>query len=461
MACADFPLRWESTGDQWWCAAPIDWAAANGHYDLLRELLHIDGNLIIKLTSLRRLRRLESLWDDDPRFSSAAAARSSIAHKLLLDCESPSGGNSLLAAGYGGWLLYTAAAAGDLVFSGELLRRDPFLVFGEGEYGVTDLLYAAARSRSSEVFFLLLDRAAAAGRSAVFAAEIAHRAVLAAARGGSLELTVELLRRYGGDVLSFRDAAGSTVLHAAAARGHVQVVEGLLRMYDIADERDGQGNAAVHVAAYRGQGAAVEALILAAPPCAYATNGAGENVLHVAVAGFRASGFRRLDRQMAVVRFLLHGRLVDVGSLVNARDRQGRTALHVAAARNIHANVVALLMAVPSVEVNARDVNGMTALDLLRRRPRTGSSEVVLRRLVAAGGIAGLKDESTRSALVAQLRANPPAASPGTRFRIADSEILLFAGGARRSSGDGRGNDGDDSSEEEEERRRDGIQLGR
>ncbi|KAL0297073.1 UNVERIFIED_CONTAM: hypothetical protein Sradi_6759400 [Sesamum radiatum] len=47
-----FPLRWESTGEQWWFASPIDWAAANGHYDLVKELLHIDSNLLLKLTSL-------------------------------------------------------------------------------------------------------------------------------------------------------------------------------------------------------------------------------------------------------------------------------------------------------------------------------------------------------------------------------------------------------------------------
>lgn len=64
-----FPLRWESTGDQWWYASPIDWAAANGHYDLVRQLLHLDANLLIKLTSLRRIRRLEAVWDDDAQLT--------------------------------------------------------------------------------------------------------------------------------------------------------------------------------------------------------------------------------------------------------------------------------------------------------------------------------------------------------------------------------------------------------
>ena len=147
-----FPLRWESTGDQWWYASPIDWAAADGHYDIVRQLLHLDPNLLIKLTSLRRIRRLEALWDDDARFADAARHRASVARCLLLECECrnhrPAGGgeNTLLRAGYGGWVLYMAAAAGDVAFVQELLSRDPLLV-------------CTARGGSADVLRLVLDHA--------------------------------------------------------------------------------------------------------------------------------------------------------------------------------------------------------------------------------------------------------------------------------------------------------------
>jgi hypothetical protein len=118
------PLRWESTGDQWWYATPVDWAAASGHYDVVREILRVDANLLIKLTSLRRIRRLESVWDDDMRFVDAATNRAAVARCLLWDCESRAArGNRLIRAGYGGWLLYTAATAGDAGFVRELLAR--------------------------------------------------------------------------------------------------------------------------------------------------------------------------------------------------------------------------------------------------------------------------------------------------------------------------------------------------
>lgn len=228
------PLRWESTGDQWWYATPIDWAAASGHYDLVRELLRLDPNLLVKLTSLRRIRRLESVWDDDARLHDAARNRAAVARRLLRDCEPLSRGgghaNRLLRAGYGGWLLYTAAAAGDGAFVRELLAAQPLLVFGEGEYGVTDILYAAARSRCPEVFRLLFDAVLSAASCPVgggqegdeFRREMMNRAVHAAARGGSLDVLRDLLRGCS-DAAAYRDAQGSTILHAAAAKGQLEV----------------------------------------------------------------------------------------------------------------------------------------------------------------------------------------------------------------------------------------------
>ena len=232
-----FPLRWESTGDQWWYASPIDWAAANGHYDLVRELLRIDGNHLIKLTSLRRIRRLETVWDDEVQFDDVAKCRSKVARRLLVECESKRGKNSLIGAGYGGWLMYTAASAGDLGFVQELLERNPLLVFGEGEYGVTDILYAAARSKNSEVFRLLFDFAVSprflTGKGgemvehigeipSVYKWEMMNRAVHAAARGGNLNVLKELLADCS-NILAYRDVQGSTILHAAAGRGQVEV----------------------------------------------------------------------------------------------------------------------------------------------------------------------------------------------------------------------------------------------
>ncbi|KAL5717751.1 hypothetical protein ACHQM5_010719 [Ranunculus cassubicifolius] len=438
-----FPLRWESTGDQWWYASPIDWAAANGHYDLVRELLHLDANLLIKLTSLRRIRRLETVWDDEAQFDDVANCRSQVARKLLFECESKSRSNSLIRAGYGGWLMYTAASAGDIEFVQELLKRDPLLVFGEGEYGVTDIFYAAARSKSTEVFRLLFDfsvspRCCLSSQGGdieeqprefpmVFRWEMRNRAVHAAARGGNLESVKELLGD-STDILVYRDAQGSTILHAASGRGQVEVVKDLVASFDIITCTDSQGNTALHVAAYRGHLSVVETLIVASPPSTTMTNNVGDTFLHMAVAGFRTSGFRRLDRQIELMKELLCGKIVNMQEVVNVRNNDGRTALHMAVIGNIHSNLVELLMTVPSIDLNIRDIDGMTPLDLLRQWSRSASSEILIKRIISAGGISNFQDYISRSVIASHLKMQGIGASPGTSFRIPDSEIFLYTG---------------------------------
>ncbi|XP_062110594.1 uncharacterized protein LOC133822326 [Humulus lupulus] len=439
----NFPLRWESTRDQWWYASPIDWAAANGLYDLVRELLHLDTNLLIKLTSLRRIRRLETVWDDEAQFDDVAKCRCQVAKKLLLACEVNGGHhNTLIRAGYGGWLLYTAASAGDVGFVKVLLERDPLLVYGEGEYGVTDLLYAAARSKNSNVFKLLLDFAMSprcylkgGGEleeqlgciSAEFKWEMRNRAVHALARGGNLEMLRELLGD-DSDVLIFRDAQEYTILHTASGRGQVEVVKNLVESFDIITTTDNQGNTALHVAAYRGYLAVVEVLILASPSLTTLPNYYGDTLLHMAVAGFRAPGFRRIDRQFELMQKLLCGDIVNVEDIINVRNNDGRTALHMAVNENIQSNLVELLMTVPSIDLNIRDGDGMTPLDLLKQRPQSVSSAILIKQLISAGGISNCHDHKARSALVSHLKMHGIGTSPGTSFRIPDAEIFLYTG---------------------------------
>ncbi|KAK8949633.1 hypothetical protein KSP39_PZI005346 [Platanthera zijinensis] len=446
MSQSYFPLRWEITGDQWWFASPIDWAAANGHYELVRELLRLDTNLLIKLTSLRRIRRLETVWDDDAQFIHAAKCRSIVARNLLNECEAKNDTNSLIRAGYGGWLLYTAASAGDMGFVKDLLERDPLLVFGEGEYGVTDILYAAARGKSNEVFRLIFAGAVSprclmdgreeiegrwkggSGDVMVFKWEIVNRAVHAAARGGNLEMLKEILGDCI-DVLGCRDSQGSTILHAAAGRGQVQVVNDLITSYNIIESRDNQGNTSLHVASFRGHLPIVVAFISASPSLAHLKNNVGDTFLHMAIEGFRTPGFRRLDRQMELMTQLITGDIVNVHKIINIQNNEGRTALHVAVIGSIHSNLVEVLMTVPTIKLNIQDIHGMTPLDLLCRRPHSTSSEMLIKRLVSAGGISLSRDMKVKTANVLNSKLHSSIGnSPGTSFKISDAEIFLYSG---------------------------------
>ncbi|XP_027924246.1 ankyrin repeat domain-containing protein 50-like [Vigna unguiculata] len=443
MAPTYFPLRWESTGDQWWYASPIDWAAANGHYDLVRELLRMDSNHLFKLTSLRRIRRLEVVWDDEEQFNDVAKFRSEVAQKLLLECESKKGKNSLIRAGYGGWLMYTAASAGDLGFVQVLLERNPLLVFGEGEYGITDILYAAARSKNCEVFRLLFDFAVSprfiSGKGgvvveehvgdipSVYRWEMTNRAVHAAARGGNLKILEELLANCS-DVLVYRDADGSTVLHAAAGRGQVEVVKYLISSFDMINSTDHQGNTSLHVAASRGQLATAETLVSAFPTLISLRNNSGETFLHKAVSGFQSHAFRRLDKQVDLLRNMLSGKNFHVGDIINDKSNDGRTALHMAIIGNIHSDLVQLLMTAPSINVNISDVDGMTPLDYLRQHPNSASSDILIKKLISAGGMFGCQGHSSRKAIASHLRMQSIGSSPGTSFRVSDTEIFLYTG---------------------------------
>ncbi|CAI0456812.1 unnamed protein product [Linum tenue] len=462
------PLRWESTGDQWWYAAPIDWAAANGHYDLVRQLLKIDNNHLINLTSLRRIRRLETVWDDEQSSSSSsldvAKCRSHVARKLFIECESSktSGGksNSLVASGYGGWLMYTAASAGDLNFVQELLQKNPLLVFGEGEYGVTDILYAAARSKNSEVFRLVYDFAvsprflAAKGGGLeehlgdiplTYKWEMLNRAVHAAARGGNVALLKDLLTNCSDEILSYRDKQGSTILHAAAAKGQVEVIKYLISTFEMINSTDNQGNTALHIAAYRGQLHVFQALVEASPSMLASTNNAGETFLHMAVSGFQNPAFRRLDKQIELMKQLIRGGSFHIEQMINAKNNDGRTALHTAILANMHSDLVQLLMAVESIEVNARDADGMTVLDLLKQRPRSASSDVLIRKLISAGGIFSCHDYTARRAIASRLKLQSGLGSPGTSFRLSDTEVFLYTGVEVQANG-GQGNGGMSSS---------------
>ncbi|KAM0055598.1 putative ankyrin repeat-containing domain-containing protein [Helianthus debilis subsp. tardiflorus] len=415
-----FPLRWESTGDQWWYASPIDWAAANGHYDLVRELLRLDSNHLIKLSSLRRLRRLEVVWDDEEQFDDVARNRSSVVQKLLHEGDAKKGKNSLIGSGYGGWLLYTAASAGDFDFVQELLHKDPLLVFGEGEYGVTDILYAAAREFEEHIGEI----------PPAYKQEMKNRAVHALARGGNLSILKEVL----GDccdekVLGYRDIHGSTILHTAAGRGQVEVVKYLVSTYDIINSTDKQGNTPLHVAACRGQISVVDFLVKASPSSVHTKNNTGETFLHTAITGFQTPTFRRLDRQIVLMKQLICSKSFNIEEIINATNNEGRTPLHLAIHGNIDSDLVELIMSVRSINVNKRDNYGMTPLDLLKQGPVSSSSEILMRQLVSAGAIFSNPDYySARKVLANHLRKGSAGGSPGTAFSVSDSEIFLYSG---------------------------------
>jgi hypothetical protein len=172
----------------------------------------------------------------------------------------------------------------------------------------------------------------------------------------------------------------------------------------------------------------VEALITASSSLISATNEAGDTFLHMALTGFGTPEFRRLDRQMELIRQLVGGAIVDISSTINAQNYDGKTILHLAVVGNLHPDLVEHLMSVPSIDLNICDNDGMTPLDLLRKQPRTTSSEILIKQLILAGGFTNSRDHETRSVIASQIKMHSIVGSPGTSFKISDAEIFLDAG---------------------------------
>ena len=191
---------------------------------------------------------------------------------------------------------------------------------------------------------------------------------------------------------------------------------------------DNEGNTALHVAAYKGQLCVLEALIQASPSSASAVNKAGDTFLHMAVAGFQTPGFRRFDRQIELMKQLVSNKCFKVEDIINSRNNEGRTALHLAIIGDIHSDLVELLMRVRYINVNIRDDHDMTPLDYLKRQPHCASSDMLIRQLISAGGISSCKDYAVRKAFASHLKMQGICSSPGTSFRISDNEIFIGTG---------------------------------
>lgn len=204
-----------------------------------------------------------------------------------------------------------------------------------------------------------------------------------------------------------------------------------MESYNLIDSTDNNGNTALHLAAHKGQLRTVEVLISASPLLASLRNNAGETFFHMAISGFHSPAFRRLDRQMELVKELINRKFFSIENVINVRNNEGRTPLHVAIIGNLHSELVELLMTVRSINVNVRDNDGMTPLDLLKQRPQSASSDILIRHLISAGAMFGIEsnDFSARKAIASHLKMQScGGSSPGTNFGVSDSEILLYTG---------------------------------
>ncbi|KAL6993068.1 hypothetical protein U1Q18_011188 [Sarracenia purpurea var. burkii] len=97
-----------------------------------------------------------------------------------------------------------------------------------------------------------------------------------------------------------------------------------------------------------------------------------------------STGASKTPWKMIPVATASNRRLVkNINDIINVRNNDGRIALHMAVIENIQSNLVELLMIVPSIDLSIQDADGMTSLDLLKQRPRSASSEIIIKRLIS------------------------------------------------------------------------------
>ncbi|XP_051043441.1 ankyrin repeat domain-containing protein 6 isoform X1 [Phodopus roborovskii] len=163
-----------------------------------------------------------------------------------------------------------------------------------------------------------------------------------AANKGHLSV-VQILLKAGCD-LDVQDDGDQTALHRATVVGNIEVITALIREGCALDRQDKDGNTALHEAAWHGFSQSAKLLVKAGANV-LARNKAGNTALHLACQNSRSQS----------TRVLLLG-----GSRADLKNNAGDTCLHVAARYN-HLSIIKLLLSA-FCSVHEKNQAGDTAL---------------------------------------------------------------------------------------------------
>ncbi|KAJ0963616.1 hypothetical protein J5N97_028738 [Dioscorea zingiberensis] len=188
-----------------------------------------------------------------------------------------------------------------------------------------------------------------------------------AASLGHTEFAEELITRKP-DLASELNSRGLSALHLASAHGHLSIVKQLI-------SKDGR------LAAMKGRINILEELISACLESARALTYQKESVLHLAVQFMNSvETLEYLVEKLGVL-----GGEINDHELLNLKDDKGNTILHHAVARR-QIKTVKLLLSKEGMEVNAMNLKGLTALDVLLETPRENGDLMLGEMIRAANG---------------------------------------------------------------------------
>ena len=190
------------------------------------------------------------------------------------------------------------------------------------------LLFKAAKDGSIEALLKLLESDPLILERV--ATTTADTPLHVAAMLGHLDFAKEVLKHKTNVVEYVKELNqhGYSPIHLAAANGHVNVVERLLGIsHELCYLRGKGGLTPLHYASIKGRADTISLLLSSSPLCVVEETERGETALHIAVR----------NNQLEALRVLVEG-LKRSNNLViiNWKDREGNTILHLAAARKNH-----------------------------------------------------------------------------------------------------------------------------
>ncbi|KAL3844495.1 hypothetical protein ACJIZ3_001898 [Penstemon smallii] len=203
-----------------------------------------------------------------------------------------------------------------------------------------------------------------------------------AAMLGHQEFSVQLLRQKP-QLAKELDYRRSSPLHLASTNGHVEIVKALLQVNpDMCFAIDRDGMNPLHLAAMRGRIEVLKELLGAKPDAARALlpNQGNKTILHLCVEYFQLEALKLLLETMDIV-----------GELINYKDKNCNTILHLAVADK-QTETTEFLLGIAGIEVNALNLNGMTSLDILIQRISWDVRDLEIERHLKHAGACGAKE---------------------------------------------------------------------
>ncbi|KAJ6869417.1 ankyrin repeat-containing protein BDA1-like [Populus alba x Populus x berolinensis] len=175
---------------------------------------------------------------------------------------------------------------------------------------------------------------------------------------------------------------GFSPTHIAAANGHVEIVKELMKVDIKLCRLEGgrQKMTPLHYAAIKGRAEVISAMLSDCPDCIVDETVRKENALHLAVKNNRFEAIK-----------ILGDWIKDMNKeyLLNMKDEQGNTVLHLASWKKQREVLEMLLgsgtVSSGSLEVNAINNSGLTALDMVLILPSEAGDREIVEILRSAG----------------------------------------------------------------------------